>query len=150
MLEFLLSTVINTLIAHPTIPLWVLILSFVFWALFASAATLYWKRMKYDKSEWQWWAYSIPGYPIALFTWVYDVAFNLTVANLIFWAFPRRRKQGKGLNRLEWTLTARMKRLLKQDNGWRSWLARFICTKLVEPWDPNHCGLATRSGVFTS
>jgi len=150
MLEFILSTIINTLIAHPTLPLWALILSFVFWVLFASAATLYYKRLKYDKGDWQWWALSIPGYPLALVTFIYDIIFEHTVANLLFWSFPRIRKQGKGFSRWEWTLTSRMKRLVQQKKGWRTALAKFICKKMVEPWDPNHCGLARRTGVFVS
>lgn len=149
-MDLILQTAFNLLIAHPTLPLWVLLLSVLFWLLFATAAGLYWKRLKYDKTEWQWWAISLLGYPIALFTFVYDVIFQHTVACLLFWGPPRQRKTGKGLSKWEWTLTSRLKRLLKQDKGWRRKLALFTCTKLVEPSDPNHCGLQNRTGVFAS
>lgn len=67
----------------------------------------------------------------AVFGLVYDVVFNLILGTIIFLELPK-----------EWTLTHRMQRLLLTDDTYRFKLALFVCRKLVEPWDPDHCGLS--------
>lgn len=73
---------------------------------------------------------------IHLFSFVFiviDVTFNLVYGTIVFMDLPR-----------EFTLTARLKRLLHDDPrwDWRKKLASFVCRKMIEPWDWNHCGLS--------
>ncbi len=59
-----------------------------------------------------------------------DVAFNASVAALIFWERPR-----------EWFLTQRMIRYIAGADCWRRRIAVWICDGLLDPFDPtdNHC-----------
>ena len=65
--------------------------------------------------------------PLAVFFLV-DIAFNWSIAWLIFWQLP----QGK-----PWTLTERCVALL-QNMTWRGKLAKTICS-LLNTFQPNHC-----------
>lgn len=67
---------------------------------------------------------------IAFFGLLYDILFNWVFGTVMFLELPR-----------EMTLTERMKRILISKQDWRFYLALWICHNLVEPWDPNHCGL---------
>lgn len=103
-----------------------LVLMPFFWLFFVNAITLYNNQDK------------IPVFikPIA---WifkaaflVFDVVFNVVYATIFFLELPR-----------EFTLSQRLSRLLiTEDAGsFRFKIAYFVCLKLIEPWDPNHCGL---------
>ncbi len=74
-----------------------------------------------------------PLYVVAFLGIVYDVLFNFTFGNILF-------MQLASFERL--TLTERMEHILLTDDSWRFYLAKWICRVLVEPWDPNHCGLS--------
>ena len=64
---------------------------------------------------------------------VLDVAFNFTYATVLFMQLPSFKRP---------TLTQRMKRILRDEPiNWRWKLADFVCRRMVEPWDFNHCGL---------
>lgn len=71
-------------------------------------------------------------FPIAIAFYILDVAWNVFFGSLFFLQFPHESRP---------TLTERMRHLLITDDGWRFKLAFFMCKYLVEPWDPNHCGL---------
>lgn len=75
--------------------------------------------------------------PIKIFGaigYLYDVFFNFTWGILMFMQLPEFHRP---------TLSQRMKKILitEKQTSWRFKLAFFVCRKLVEPWDPNHCGL---------
>lgn len=68
--------------------------------------------------------------PALIVGYLMDVVANLTVACLLFKDIPR-----------EWLLTNRLKRYKKDDDGWRRDWAEWICTNLLDPFDPtgDHC-----------
>lgn len=74
-------------------------------------------------------AAKIFAYPWAVLFLFMDVAFNLVVGTIIFLEPPR-----------EWLFTARVSRLNDGDD-WRGKLATFLCTQLLDPFDPDgrHC-----------
>ena len=61
-----------------------------------------------------------------------DTVLNLLYGTIVFLDIPR-----------EATLTRRLKRILSTytSSSWRWRLARFFCTRLIEPWDKNHCSI---------
>jgi hypothetical protein len=59
-----------------------------------------------------------------------DVAYNATVGWLLFKTPPQ-----------EWTLTERLRKLVAGPRGKDRTRAVWMCQHLIEPWDPNHCGL---------
>ena len=61
---------------------------------------------------------------------VLDVLAQLTIATLAFLEIPR-----------EWLVTSRLSRLINSNAGWRTKLADFICTRVLDPFDPTgkHC-----------
>ena len=64
---------------------------------------------------------------------IFDVVFNVTYGSIVFMQWPHWKRL---------TLTARLKYILHyQKMGWRWKLADKVCRRLIEPWDPNHCGL---------
>lgn len=67
--------------------------------------------------------------PALLVGYAMDILCNLTVACLIFRDIPR-----------EWLVTDRLERY-KQGDGWRQEWADWICTNLLDPFDPSgdHC-----------
>lgn len=102
-------------------------ISFVFWLLYF--CTMHW-RNRARAATWEWrkaWYYTlatgaaIPGYPI-------DIAYNWTIAIVLFLDWPR-----------EATLSSRLGRYLMTDTGWRYRAADWICRKLLHPVDPGHC-----------
>lgn len=72
-----------------------------------------------------------------LFTFVFavfDIVLNIVYGSIVFMQLPHWKRL---------TLTARLKYILyKQEMGWRWKLADFVCRRMIEPWDYNHCGLA--------
>ncbi len=64
-----------------------------------------------------------------------DILWNITFGSVLFLQLPHKKQL---------TLTYRMKYILITNDGWRFGLAYFICRRLVEPWDWNHCGLQSR------
>jgi hypothetical protein len=61
--------------------------------------------------------------------YVFDAILNL----MICLAFLRRPR--------DWLLTGTLKRYLNTDTGWRSAVAAWMCTNLLDPFDPSgtHC-----------
>jgi len=67
--------------------------------------------------------------PALVVGYAMDIVANITVASLLFKDIPR-----------EWLVTTRLKRYQEGD-GWRKDWADWICTNLLDPFDPNgdHC-----------
>lgn len=103
------------------------VISFFFlWFLFINAMT--WKKYKEKIPK----PLLLILYPIVAVGYIGDILFNIIFGTVLFLELPHYKRL---------TLTARMQRLLITDGGWRFKIAYFICRKLLEPWDPNHCGL---------
>ena len=70
------------------------------------------------------------GYPLVALGWLMDVAANLTVASAIFLEPPR-----------ELLVTSRLKRHMRGRPDWRQRIARWICDRLLDVFDPSgdHC-----------
>lgn len=68
--------------------------------------------------------------PYLLLGAVVDVAANLTVFSFLFLEVPR-----------EWFVTQRLQRLMRGGPGWRQRVAKAICHKLLDMFDPSgaHC-----------
>lgn len=72
----------------------------------------------------------VPGYFTLAIGAALDVLVNLTIMSLVFVERPR-----------ELLVTKRLQRHIKQGNGWRTHLARWLCHNLLNPFDPtgDHC-----------
>ncbi len=72
------------------------------------------------------------GYPLIAVGAVLDVALNITVGTVLFLELPHPKRL---------FLTARMTRLIREDDGWRGDLAAWICGNLLDAFDPSgkHC-----------
>ena len=76
-------------------------------------------------------AAKIFGYPLLWVFMVLDVVFNITVGSMIFLELPH-----------EWLFTQRLQRHLRDDpSSWRYKTADWLCTNLLDPFDPagRHC-----------
>ena len=68
-------------------------------------------------------------YTVAFAGYALDIALNLTVCTIVFWDIP-----------YELTITYRLRRYLKTDNGWRYAVADWMCNHMLEIMDTHHCG----------
>jgi hypothetical protein len=70
------------------------------------------------------------GYPVLLIGYALDVFVQIVVASVIFLDPPR-----------DWTLTGRLKRYIAGPEGWRETLAIWVCSHLLNAFDPDgrHC-----------
>lgn len=68
--------------------------------------------------------------PALLVGYAMDVLANLTIASVVFLEPPR-----------EWLVTNRLKRHIERGTGWRAAKANWICTHLLDFFDPSgdHC-----------
>lgn len=99
------------------------IISFVIlWLIFINVMT--WKKHKEKIPK----LIHYPLYVIAAIGYVIDILFNWVYGTIIFLELPR-----------QLTLSERLREALIKDDSWRFKLAYFFCTKLIEPWDWNHC-----------
>lgn len=103
---------------------------FTLWFLFINVMT--WKKYQ-DKIPK---VIQYPLYAIAGIGYIVDVLFNWFYGTAIFLQLPK-----------QLTLTKRLRLILITENpetSWRFKIAYFMCTKLIEPWDYNHCGLENK------
>lgn len=72
--------------------------------------------------------------PIAPPFLLFDVAVNLVIGSLLFVEIPRW-----------WTLSERLHHHATRTHGWRTTIAQWICSRLLNPFDPDvyHCGRRT-------
>lgn len=70
------------------------------------------------------------GYPIVVSGVVLDCLVNVFILSFILLETPK-----------EFLVTARLKRHVKDSSGWRKSVAYFICSKLLDTFDPSgsHC-----------
>lgn len=71
----------------------------------------------------------VNGYILVTIGIVLDVAVNFILGTIIFVEIPR-----------EWLLTDRLQRhKRKPKTNWRYKIANYVCTNLLNPFDPGHC-----------
>lgn len=75
------------------------------------------------------------GLPVLAVALAIDVTVNLTLVTLVMLERPR-----------EWTVSARLTRHLHSGSGWRQALAGWVCSNLLDAFDPSgsHCGCEGR------
>ena len=95
--------------------------------MFANGIVWFEKTTKEDRKLWQW-AYFV------VFI-LLDVLWNWIFASIIFLQIPRH-----------WTLSERLRDILRTDYGWRYDLAYWMCKYFIEPHDSGHCGLGYSRG----
>jgi len=107
-----------------------IVASFIFWLMFIMVANL--KNNSYKNATGVK-RYALLAYGIVFI--IVDVVFNFVYGALIFKEFGSFDRP---------TLTQRLKHILENepDNSYKYKLASFVCRKMIEPWDWNHCGLA--------
>lgn len=106
------------------LPLWVLLLSYLTWALFLVAMSLIGARAQGKLPR----AALVLGYPLVLFGALCDVLLQL-VATVVFADWPR-----------EPVLTQRCSRYIAGPPGWRRTAALWICRSLLDPFQAGgHC-----------
>lgn len=68
--------------------------------------------------------------PFVLFGVALDVFANIFIASIVFWEPPR-----------EWLVTQRLTRYMKTELGPRKRIAEFVCTNMLDIFDPTgkHC-----------
>lgn len=74
-------------------------------------------------------------YPVVAVGLLFDFALHVLVGTVLFLERPR-----------EWLLTQRLSRLIREDDGWRGDLALWMCTTLLDAFDPDgsHCAARQR------
>jgi hypothetical protein len=70
------------------------------------------------------------GYPVLMIGYLLDIFVQVFVASVIFLDIPR-----------DWTLTGRLKRYIAGPEGWRETAAIWMCSNLLNTFDPDgrHC-----------
>ena len=106
------------------------VLGFTFftWGFYVSVMNLLREK---DKLTWQ---TKLFAYPLAFLGVLTDFIYNVIVGTLMFLEIPK-----------EWLLTKRLQRHLNEES-WRGGLSRWLCTYLLDPFDPkgSHCGKRTK------
>lgn len=115
------------------------------WLLYINVMLI---KNKYEddgkKLPWYLWAIGVPSYIVGLPA---DILFNIVYASVIYRKRPDYRSGATFKKHMRLlTFTHRLRRIVKgeidideDDYRWR--LTLFICMKMLEPWDPGHCGL---------
>jgi hypothetical protein len=106
-------------------PALILAYLWVFWGMYVLVMGLYRAYLDNRLSR----AAKVLGFPYLAFGYVMDVSCNLTIATVVFLELPR-----------EGLVTQRLTRL-QRSSGWRQKVAFWVCTKLLDPFDPSgkHC-----------
>lgn len=125
-----------------------LVATFVLWVLFASLMTIRDRiqalrdldlmagRASAGLHSWKLAVLYLLGGVIFIVGYPLDILYNMIVGTVLFRAPPRRG---------EWTLTARLQRLVRGPAGRNRDIALWMCRYLIEPWDPDHCGMGGKS-----
>lgn len=69
------------------------------------------------------------GYPVLAIGAALDAGVNILIMSLVFLERP-----------YEWLVTKRLARHIKTGGGWRRKLASWICSRLLNPFDPDQRG----------
>jgi hypothetical protein len=99
---------------------------YAFWLLYLAIMSLYRANMNKTITL----QAKILGWPILILGALVDCIMNVTLFSLVFFELPK-----------EFLLTKRMQRYIKQGDGWRCKLSRWICQSLLNAFDPTgaHC-----------
>lgn len=134
MIENILPSILTAIVTSTPFliyAVYALLLAIVLWALWVTLNVAYNRRKRL--------VYQILLVLFAVPGILADVLFQMTVATLLFWEWPK-----------EWTLSMRLTRIIAKrtadkkgiaNYGWRVPLAVWIATNLVEPWARDHIGL---------
>lgn len=103
-----------------TIYLW------VFWGFYVLVMGLYRAHLQNKLTRFTYFLSA----PFLLIGVLMDVLANMTIASVLFAELPH-----------EWMVTTRLTRYNNFEYGWRSRIAEFVCTNLLDVFDPNgnHC-----------
>jgi hypothetical protein len=98
---------------------------YLLWVLFLAVMPLYRAHLNGTLTG----VSKVLGYPLVIVMVLFDCAINITLATLVFLEMPREKM-----------LTQRLERLSALDT-WRGKLARGVCKKLLDAFDPRgkHC-----------
>lgn len=109
-----------TTIALSSLALWAL------WVLYVLVMGLYRAKLAGRLSK----PAYVLGWPFFMLGLLLDIIVNLTIASVLFLEPPR-----------ETLVTSRLQRHLRGKQGWRHGLAFWICSHLLDPFDPTgaHC-----------
>jgi len=111
----------------------IFIATVILWLFFIAVATV--KNKFFDKNHP--FVLKVPMYLFGLIFLISDVAYNYTYGSIAFWEFADNKRK---------TLTARLKHILHSGlydrEEWRFRLALFMCKRMIEPWDYEHCALS--------
>jgi len=112
--------------AAALMPMWLTIASlWMLWIFYLAVMSLY--RAHHARTL------SLPakllGYPVLAVGALLDAAVNIVIMSVVFAERPS-----------EWLLTQRLARHIKRGGGWRRKLASWICSHLLNPFDPDQRG----------
>jgi hypothetical protein len=107
---------------------YVVLATYIFWCLYIAVMGCYRAHLDGRLEG----ITKILAYPLVLVGIIVDVVFQYTVACIVFRDLPRRN---------EYLVTARLQRYVAKNSGWRSVWAMWICTNLLDMFDPagDHC-----------
>lgn len=101
-------------------------LAYALWLLYVLVMGLYRAKLQGRLSP----VSLVLGFPAYALGYLLDVLVQLTIASVLFLELPR-----------EGLVTGRLTRHIKRGHGWRRDLSRWICSHLLDPFDPRgtHC-----------
>lgn len=108
------------------IVVYTLLYLYAFWCVYIAVMGLYRAHLNntlHGVAKWL-------AYPLVAVGIVIDVLANVVIAPFVFFDMPH-----------EWLVTDRLVRYIKTDKGWRSRTANWVCTHLLDVFDPTgvHC-----------
>lgn len=103
-----------------------LALTYTLWLLYVLVMGLYRAKLQGRLSK----VALVLGFPVYMLGYLLDVFVQLTIATVLFVELPR-----------EGLVTGRLTRHIKRGHGWRRDLSLWICSRLLDPFDPRgtHC-----------
>jgi hypothetical protein len=99
-------------------------ISFMVLAFYAIIFTIIHKMNYKGKFEWKF----LPLYPFVIIFAIVDLIYNITIGTLLFLELPK-----------ELLFTSRLKRHKNGPDGDNKDFAIYVCSKLMDRYDPGHC-----------
>jgi hypothetical protein len=103
---------------------WALVLVYGLWVFYLAVMNLQRAR---NAGTLDVWAYRF-GLPVFVVGWLLDFVVNIAVLSFIMLEPPR-----------ELLVTSRLKRHIATGTGWRCSMARWVCSNLLDAFDPSGC-----------
>ena len=107
------------------ISLYIILSLYTLWIFYLAVMSLYRAKKENKLTK----VSLILGYPILIIGATLDLLINVIIFSIIFLETPK-----------ELLLTHRLSRHIKKSNGYRFKLAKWICSNLLDNFDPNHEG----------